>query len=64
MPHEMMGKKVLVKAWFDYRAFEAEVIGSSSGDFGRTMLLVSPIGVHPSFGAACWRSPDDCKEIH
>lgn len=50
--------RVLVKAWFDYRAWEGTVIGESVGDFGKRMLLVAP-----DKGAALWRNPDDCKPI-
>lgn len=53
-----MKQKVLVKAWFDHRAFVATVLSESSGDFGNRMLLVAP-----EKGAAVWRNPDDCKPL-
>jgi hypothetical protein len=48
--------RVLVKAWFDHRPFEATVIRESSGEFGHRMFLVAP-----DKGAAVWRDPSDCK---
>ena len=52
--------KVLVKAHFDHREWEGEVIGKRSGDFGATMLLVAP----SNGSAAVWRDPSNCKPCH
>ena len=60
----IIGNNVRVKAWFDYRAFDAKVISQSSGDFGRTMLLVLPLNANPAYGAAVWRAPEDCEVLN
>jgi len=54
--------KVVVKAWFDHRAWEGEVIGernrgSDDADYPHMLLVASKSG-------ALWRLSEDCRPVN